>query len=294
MWHFWQQAYHLHRDAQLQGNLSAVLKRLERQDLRDLPLFALSLPFDLWRARRKQRGERRPVRADDAFPYPAYYLHDFHNQSNGGLSQRAAATYEWQIRFVFAGTNRLMRQRVVEALPLGSGLQILDMACGSAAWLPQARLQGREHAVTGIDLSPFYLREARARGDCHATFTQMNAEELPESWTGRFDRILCIWTYHELPPAAQRRVTASMARALKPGGEVLFMDAIQAADVPELDIASMNAAFAADFDEPYFAAYQKLDLPAHFAEAGLQVAEGTSVFVSNFYRLTKMAPAAAP
>ena len=287
MWHFWRQAYQLHRDAQMQGSLAGVLRLLERQDLRDLPLFALSLPFDLWRMRRKHRGERRPVRVDDAFPYPDYYLHDFHNQVNGGLSRRAAATYEWQIRFVFAGTNRLMRQRVVEALPAGSGLQVLDMGCGGAAWLPQARLQGREHAVTGIDLSPFYLHEARARGDRHATFTQMNAEELPDSWTGRFDRILCIWVYHELPKEAQRRVTASMARVLKPGGEVLFMDAMQAGDVPGLDIATMNVAFAEDFDEPYFAAYQALDLPAHFAEAGLEVVESAPVFVSNFYRLVK-------
>ena len=291
-WHFWRQVYVFHREAQERAELAEMLRELERQDLRDLPLFALILPFDLWRAHRKRNGERRQVLADDAFPYAEYFLHDFHHQANGGLSRRSAATYEWQIRFLFAGTNRLMRQRIVEALPAGGGLQVLDLGCGAAAWLPQARLQGREHAVTGIDLSPHDLNQARSRGDRNATFTQMNAEELPASWRERFYRILCLWTYHELPPEAQRRVTASMAHALKTGGEVLFMDVIQEADVPGLDSRFMNEHFAADFDEPHFADYQRIDLPAHFRAAGLEVKSRGTVLVSNFYRLVK-APSGA-
>ena len=285
MGYFLRQAYALHRGLEDRSELMGILQQLERDDLRDLPLFVLSVPFDLWRTRRKHGGQRRTVVAADAFPYPDYYLHDFHNQVNGGLSRRAAATYEWQIRFLFMGTNRLMRQRVIDALPTGSGLEVLDLGCGTAAWLPQARMQGRGHAVTGVDLSPFYLERARARGDSQATFKQMNAEELPAAWRGRFDRIVCIWTYHELPAEAQRRVTANMAAALKPGGEVLFMDAIQQRDIPGTDLRCMNEDFAADFDEPYFADYQRLDLAAHFGRAGLKVREKGSVFVSNFYRL---------
>jgi SAM-dependent methyltransferase len=287
LWELWREAYTLQRDMLRRPGMAQVLHQVEKLDHKDFPLFALSLPLDLWRASRKRRGATRRVRPPDSFPYPAYYLHDFHNQANGGLSQRAAATYEWQIRLLFAGTNRVMRQAVIDQLPCDAQQSLLDVGCGTAAWLPQARLQGRMQQVCGIDLSPTYLQHARRHHDPRVTFVQANAETYGAEHPETYDTVVCIWLYHELPAQAQVRVTQSIADCLKPGGRLIFMEAIQACDRPNLDIHFINERFAQDFDEPHYAAYQALNLPEHFAAAGLKVLKTQQVFMSKLMVLHK-------
>ena len=284
---FWRDAFNLHRTMLLRPGMRAILRRLESDDWQDFPQFFASLPLDLWWMQQKRRGASSPVTPSDSFPYPAYYLHDFHNQHNGGLSARAASTYEWQIRVLFAGTNRLMRQAAIDAIPQGRGLACLDVGCGTAAWLPQAHLCGRHHEVVGVDLSPHYIARAQSRALACSTFIQCNAEELPANFTNRFDLAVCIWLYHELPTDAQHRVTACLSRALKPGGRLIFMDAAQCADAPDRDLTYFNERFAQDFDEPYFLDYQRLDLERHFLAHQLHVESRQRVFVSNLLTLRK-------
>ncbi len=283
------EAFLLQRDMLRRPGMAQVLWAAERQDLAHLPAFLATLPFDLRRMRQRAQGVQRPVQPRDDFDYPVYYLHDYHYQANGALSWRAAATYEWQIRFLFAGTNRLMRQAVIDAIPPGKHLNILDVGCGTGTWARQARLQGRNHPICGVDLSPHYLRVARGRNVPDTTYEQHNAETLPKSWSERFDVVTCIWMYHELPRAAQRQVTANIARVLKPGGTLLFLEAAQQCDVPEDDISDSNRAFADNFNEPYFMAYQKLDLEAHLRDAGLTVGRRQRSFVSTLIEATKHA-----
>jgi ubiquinone/menaquinone biosynthesis C-methylase UbiE len=269
-------SYDFHMRLLSRPGMRRVLARIEREDLAMFPFFAASIPLDVWRVLRKRSAgvARIPVRPRDGFPYPDYYLNDFHNQANGNLSMRAALTYEWQIRFLFIGANRLMRQGVIDEIPPGRDLDVLDVACGMGTWIPQARLQGRQHHVTGIDLSPQYLRVARALRRPNATFLQMNAEHLRPEWTDRFDLLTCIWLFHELPPAATERVTAEMVRVLKPGGKLVFMDAAQAEDVPDGEqvVERSSKSFHSLFNEPYFLQYQRLDLRELFARHGLRVA----------------------
>lgn len=268
-------AYELHERMLTRPGMRDVLRRVEREDLATLPFFLALSPGDVRRvhAKRARNVRRLAVEPPDDFPYPEYYLNDFHNQSNGNLSLRAALTYEWQIRFLFMGTHHLMRQGVIDEIPEGDGLDVLDVACGTASWLTQARLQNRRHPVTGIDLSPHYLKVARFFRGRDATFLQMNAEQLSPGWTGRFDVVTNIWLFHELPQDALDRATAEMARVLKPSGKLIFMEAIQLADAPpRRRLEKANERFLEIFNEPYFASYQRLDLPRHFARFGLEVA----------------------
>ena len=280
-------AQKLHEDILSRPGMRQVLRRLELQDLLSLPLFAATLPLDVLRAYRKQRHRisRLDVVAADDFPYPDYYLNDFHHQANGNLSLRAALTYEWQIRFLFHGANRLMRQAVVDALPEGSHLEVLDVGCGTAAWIAQARLQRRGHWVTGVDLSPPYLRVARLLNGRTTTFLQANAEQLSQDWAERFDVVTCIWLFHELPVAAAERVMAEIARVLKPGGRLIFLDALQEAPDPQTTMD--GAQFAEHFNEPYFEDYQRLDLAALTQRHGLRVDATERWYVSKLLTATK-------
>lgn len=278
-------AFELQRRMFERAEVRAALRRSEREDLATLPFFLASAPFDLARiVTRTRRGVKKgSVVPEDDFPYPDYYLNDFHHQANGNLSLRAALTYEWQIRFLFMGTNRLMRQAVIDEIPEGSGLDVLDVGCGTAAWVTQARLQRRMHHVTGIDLSPQYLALARLFRAGEGTFLQMNAESLDPSWTERFDLVTCIWLFHEMPLEAIERATAEIARVLRPGGRFLFLEAAQPDDVVEgrETVEGISDRFRDFMNEPYFRRYQSLDLAALFGRHGLTIEKTDRCYVSK-------------
>lgn len=277
-----------------------ALRAAEREDLWLLPFFLAALPLDLARVVGKLRKKqvRLQVTPPDDFPYPDYYLNDFHNQKNGNLSLQAALTYELQIRVLFLGANRLMRQGVIEHIPPGDHLDILDVACGTGAWLGLARPQGRAHRVTGVDLSPAYLKVARRfhgspgdkQGGPRAEFLQMNAEALSPEWSERFDVVTCIWLLHELPRRAQENAVAEMVRVLKPGGALILMDSAQEADYAPEQAAYMRSVsdwFARTFNEPYYKAYQRLDVPALLRSHGLRVTQSDRWFRSKVWYARK-------
>ena len=287
-------AYELHRRVLERPGMRDVMRRAEREDLATLPFFLASAPFDVFRfVARSRRGiSRGEVTPRDDFPYPDYYLNDFHHQANGNLSFRAALTYEWQIRFLFMGTNRLMRQALIDEIPIGDHLDILDVGCGTAAWLTQARLQGRNHPVTGIDLSPHYLAIARVFRARDGNFLQMNAEAMAREWTRRFDAVTCIWMFHELPPAAVESATREIARVLKPGGRLYFMDAAQPEDAPpegRQTVEGISDVFRDYVNEPYFRQYQAIDLRALFARHGLAMEKSARFYTSKVAVASKTA-----
>jgi ubiquinone/menaquinone biosynthesis C-methylase UbiE len=281
--HTAQEAYRLYARLLARPGFAQLLAAVEREDWLTLPWFLAAIPGDLLRIQNKAAAGRvkLPVSPapEDGFPYPGYYLNDFHNQKNGHFSHQAAWTYERQISVLFLGTQRLMRQAIIDHLPVGRDLRVLDVACGTGAWIPQARRQGRLHPITAIDLSPAYLAYARnmqrlgLRKD--TTFLQMNAEALDPAFGGQFDVVTSIWLLHELPVAATERAVAEMARALKPGGRLLLLDAVQRQDLlhlPEDRLAESDRIqrfFAKRFNEPYFLAYQKLDVDALLRWHGL-------------------------
>jgi ubiquinone/menaquinone biosynthesis C-methylase UbiE len=280
----------LHLDVLERAGTALAIHAAEGEDLLTLPVFLAFMPLDVLRVWRKRRAGRAalPVRPGDSFPYPSYYLNDFHHQENGYLSLRSALTYEWQIRFLFHGANRLMRQTVIDALPEGHHLDVLDVGCGTASWVTQARLQNRRHHVTGIDLSSPYLRVAEQLRGRDTQFLQANAEDLPEAWTCRFDAVTCIWLFHELPPEAMERAAAEMARVLKPGGRLLFMDAVQLEDMADdPNAAATQEHFHQLFNEPHFLEYQGVDILAMFRRHGLRMERVKSSFLSKLLVVRK-------
>ncbi|MFC6161527.1 class I SAM-dependent methyltransferase [Kribbella jiaozuonensis] len=107
-------------------------------------------------------------------------------------------------------------QRLVDALAVQSGEDVLDVGCGTGnAALPAARAGAR---VTGLDLTPAMLAKARERGaGLGIDWVEGDAEELPfpdES----FDVVLSSFGCMFAP--RHQVVAGEMARVLRPGGQL--------------------------------------------------------------------------
>jgi len=107
---------------------------------------------------------------------------------------------------------------------LESGARVLDIACGTGnVTIPLARRGAR---VTGLDMMPHLLEEARARADragLRIRFDEGFAEGLPYA-DGSFDVVVSMFGIMFSPLPAI--VVAEMARVLTPGGrlEQLWID----------------------------------------------------------------------
>jgi ubiquinone/menaquinone biosynthesis C-methylase UbiE len=233
-------------------------------------------------ARRQRRGGAE-VREEAPRVYPTYYRQNFHYQSGGWFTPESARRYENQVEVLFAGAAGAMRRRALSLLARAwrerdhRGLAIVDLACGSGAFLDNLRQTFPRARLAGIDFSQPYLAEARRRSGV-AAIALANAERLPFA-DASLDAVTCIYLFHELPPRVRSMVAAEIARVLKPGGLLAFADSIQPCDEPRLE--RMLEVFPAYFHEPFYASYSRTDLPALFGAAGLRVAGEDRAFLTK-------------
>jgi ubiquinone/menaquinone biosynthesis C-methylase UbiE len=241
-------------------------------------------------ARRKRRGGVEVRDEGDYAAYPAYYRQNFHFQTGGWFTPESARRYEAQVEMLFSGSAGAMRRRALSLLAKAwrardhRGLTLVDVACGSGAFLTDLRGAFPRAAVTGLDLSAAYLAEARTRSG--AAVVQASAERLPFA-DASLDGLTCIYLFHELPPRVRTVVAAEMARVLKPGGVLAFADSVQTADEPEL--ARLLEAFPAFFHEPFYGSYQDEDLEALFGAVGLAVKGRDKAFLTKAILFEKRA-----
>lgn len=245
-------------------------------------------------ARRRRRDHAEVARrqpADDR-RLPRYYLQNFHFQTDGYLSDRSARLYDHQVEVLFAGGADAMRRQAL--VPIRHHLAgrdparttLLDLACGTGQFLTFVRDNHRRLRVVGIDLSLPYLREARRRlapwGG--AALAQAAAEAIPAA-DDSIDLITCIFLFHELPWPVRRRVAGEIARVLRPGGLLVFLDSLQFGDRPAFD--GLLEYFPQAFHEPYYADYTRQDLVALFDEAGLSLGGTDLAFLSKMLLFEK-------
>ena len=222
----------------------------------------------------------------DAEGLPDYFTQDFHFQTGGYLSRESARLYDVQVETLFLGSANLMRRaalRPIAEFLRGRDqrqLQLLDVACGTGRLLRQIRLAFPALRLTGLDLSAAYLDEAREhlrplRG---ATWTTGNGENMPLP-DGSQDIVTCVFLFHELPPVVRRRVAAEMARVLKPGGLLVFIDSLQMGDRDGWD--GLLEGFPVRFHEPYFRHYAIDDLDRVFSDVGLTAQTTSTAFLAK-------------
>ncbi|MBV9993869.1 MAG: class I SAM-dependent methyltransferase [Caulobacteraceae bacterium] len=232
---------------------------------------------------RRRRGDATEVREEAPATYPAYYRQNFHYQSGGWFTPQSALRYEAQVEALFGGAAGAMRRRALSLLAKAwrerdhRGLKVLDLACGTGAFLGDLAAAFPRARLMGADLSPPYLDTAR-RAFPGAAFVQAKAEQLPFA-DASLDAVSAVYLFHELPPKVRQTVAAEIGRVLKPGGLFAFADSIQAGDEPKF--ARLIEAFPANFHEPFYASYAACDLPALFGEAGLEAAGADQAFLTK-------------
>lgn len=108
---------------------------------------------------------------------------------------------------------------IVDALGLGPGVQVLDVGCGPGRHAHALARRGID--VVGIDISQRFVDLATEHAPPGATFMRGDARAL--AYDGEFDAAisLCQRAFG-LVGDDDGNVLAGMARAVKPGGAVIF------------------------------------------------------------------------
>lgn len=246
-----------------------------RQALADAAAFLRDVPEVARRRRGRIAVEVRDNPPPGADRLPAYYRQNFHFQTDGYLSERSARLYDHQVEVLFGGGADAMRRQAL--VPVFQHLKdrtvadcrLLDVAAGTGSFLTFVKDNWPRLPVTALDLSVAYLTEARRRLSPWrrtVSMVQGAAEAMPVADSSQ-DVVTCIYLFHELPPKLRATVAAELARVLKPGGILVFMDSLQTGDDPEMD--RLLEMFPVAFHEPYYAHYIRDDLMGLFTGAGL-------------------------
>lgn len=271
-------------------NIDAGYYRLPH-DLIDNPVSALrqSLAYfaDLPKVDRRRRGEESPQLAiEEADRFPDYYRRTYHHQTDGYLSDRSAQLYDHQVEVLFGGTADAMRRQAL--VPIHDFLRkrriaesrLIDIACGTGRFLTFVKDNYPRLAVTALDISPYYLAQARRNLQSWSRVDYIEAAiESIDLLAATFDIATCIYLFHELPTELHAEVARSIARIVKPGGLLVFVDSLQLGDRPDYD--ALLESFPLAFHEPYYADYLRQDLAALFRTAGFAVEQVDLAYLSR-------------
>ena len=255
----------------------------------------------------KRGQELLDVFSPDPERYPAYYLQNFHYQTDGWLTADSARLYDFQVETLFLGSADTMRRQV---LPYVSEwmrgrdareTKILDVASGTGRFLAFLRDNWPELDCTALELSPHYLEAVRKTNERftdrqkyptagNLRLAEANCEAMPFE-DGAFDAVTNVYLFHEMPKEARRNAAREFARVLKPGGKLFFVDSAQVGDGAAL---GMEKAFDQALErfpmfnhEPYYRDYSLTDLKALFGEFGLVYEDSNVAWVSKCWCFTK-------
>ena len=242
---------------------------------------------------RRSTGDATTAQAHArAADVPDYYAQDFHFQTGGYLAEESARLYDVQVETLFVGAAAPMRRTALRPIARymkgrdQRAVTLLDVACGTGRLLRQVRLAYPAMRLKGLDLSASYLDEARRHlGSLRpAEFITAPAEVMPLP-DASVDIVTTVFLFHELPPEVRRAVAAEMARVLKPGGLLFFIDSLQMGDRPGWD--GLLEAFPKRFHEPYYRHYSIDDIEGIFRAQGLAHEETALPFLSKMMAFRK-------
>ncbi len=138
-----------------------------------------------------------------------------------------------------------LEQRLALApwLRVASGCRVLDLGCGVGRW--SRLLAARGAMVTGVDISPTMICEARRRARSEGVANQCRFEVSDISTLdleGEFDLVLGVTVLqHILDPEALRAALLRMSARVAPGGRLVLLEAAPASAVNRCDTTVFRA-----------------------------------------------------
>jgi ubiquinone/menaquinone biosynthesis C-methylase UbiE len=225
---------------------------------------------------------------DPDLVYPDYYVRSFHAYEKGNLSWEAATEVEVAAHAVHAriwpeagaqGDAHLRQSyhEIVTATLPQPPRAILDIGCsvGMSTFALQATYP--DAAVTGLDLSPYFLAVAHYQGQ-QKQVPRIQWVHAPGEATGlpdaSFDLVSLFLICHELPQAATLAMFREARRLLRPQGYLAMMDMN-----PKSPIYGQMPSYVLTLlksTEPYLDEYFSLDLEAAMVAAGFQTPQVTA------------------
>jgi len=134
------------------------------------------------------------------------------------LKQRLRETWMAGDFGVIASYNIKLGEQFVSRINIGPGMKVLDVACGTGnTTMPAARAGA---AVTGVDIAPNLLEQARSRASqegLSVQFDEGDAETLPYP-DASFDLVLSMFGAMFAP--RPEVVAAELLRVCRPGGAI--------------------------------------------------------------------------
>jgi ubiquinone/menaquinone biosynthesis C-methylase UbiE len=121
--------------------------------------------------------------------------------------------------------------QTLAACAVTTGMKVLDVACGPGIIACELARTGAQ--VTGIDLTPAMIQQARLRADSmhvSVAYHVGNALHLPFQ-ADSFDRVVTRYSFHHMQDPGQ--VLAEMVRVCRPGGRIIVIDATPAPECQE-------------------------------------------------------------
>ena len=117
--------------------------------------------------------------------------------------------------------NKVLRKIALKMTAELKSRHLLEVGCGTGSNLHLFAQKGWH--VSGVDLSPAMLEEAKTKLGEHAALLLGDAATLPYN-SDTFDLALAMLTLHEMPHATRLKVLAEMHRIVKKGGHILLID----------------------------------------------------------------------
>jgi ubiquinone/menaquinone biosynthesis C-methylase UbiE len=132
--------------------------------------------------------------------------------------KRLATAYDRRWSSYVATTTR----ETISRLPLGSlGQAVLDVGCGTGAFLASLCSTAPSTRTIGVDLVPAMLAVAHRKVGSAALLAASDAERLPFR-AASFDLVVSISSFHYWP--RPHLCLAEIARVLRPGGRLVLTD----------------------------------------------------------------------
>lgn len=134
-----------------------------------------------------------------------------------------AGTYDRVNTVLSMGTDRLWRRALRRALPVGEGLEVLDVATGTGEVAFELLQEPRVARVHGVDASVEMLEMARSKNPHgeRVRFDHMDGMAL-DIEDDTYDAATIAFGIRNLPDA--RGGLAELRRVVRPGGKVLVLE----------------------------------------------------------------------